>query len=110
MQRKLGLGSLVEVAVFFSVAGVRARLAEIAVRGETLLVGDYPHMVEDVAARLSEAERQVVALLTTGSTNADIARCRGSSTRTVANQVQSIFRKLGARSRAELMIRLQIGR
>ena len=54
---------------------------------------------------LSEAERAVKAMLLRGDSNADIARARGTSVRTVANQVASIFRKLGVRSRAELATR-----
>ncbi|MCE7915873.1 MAG: hypothetical protein DYH15_14715 [Nitrosomonas sp. PRO4] len=42
-----------------------------------------------------------------GSTNADIAQRRGSSEYTIANQVQSIFRKLSVRSRGELVAKLQ---
>jgi DNA-binding NarL/FixJ family response regulator len=38
-----------------------------------------------------------------GKRNADIARERGTSVRTVANQVAAIFRKLKVRSRAELV-------
>ena len=40
-----------------------------------------------------------------GLANAAIARRRGTSARTVANQVASIFRKLGVQSRAELAAR-----
>ncbi len=52
---------------------------------------------------LTAAETAVLALLLEGASNADIARRRASSVRTVANQVASIFRKHGVRSRAELV-------
>lgn len=110
LQEKLGLGSLAEIAAFFAATGLRVRLVEIALRGENLLVGTYPLADARAISGLSEAERQVAGLLVSGATNADIAQRRGTSERTVANQVQSIFRKLGARSRAELAIRLQAGR
>jgi DNA-binding NarL/FixJ family response regulator len=42
-------------------------------------------------------------LLIAGSTNRDIAMRRATSARTVANQVQAIFRKYGVRSRSELI-------
>lgn len=42
-----------------------------------------------------------------GESNDDIARRRGTSPRTVANQIASIFRKHGVGSRAELVARRQ---
>ncbi len=54
---------------------------------------------------LTPSERQVALAVLAGLSNADIARMRGSSPRTVANQVAAIFRKLGVRSRAELAAR-----
>lgn len=107
VQRKLGLGSLAELAAFFAATGGRARVAEMAVCGLRLLVSAYPLIDRRAVAPLSKAERQVAALLVTGSSNSNIAQRRGSSPRTVANQVQSIFRKLGTRSRSELALRLQ---
>jgi DNA-binding NarL/FixJ family response regulator len=59
--------------------------------------------------KLTDAEREVVAYLVTGSTNSDIAQRRHTSENTVANQVHSIYAKLGARSRAELAARLHKG-
>lgn len=53
-------------------------------------------------ASLSETERLVLRALLAGDSNAAIARRRGTSVRTCANQVASIFRKLGVGSRAEL--------
>lgn len=52
---------------------------------------------------LSVAEQEVVRLLGEGRSNAEIARVRGTSTRTVANQLTSIFRKSGVHSRFELL-------
>lgn len=79
--RKLGLASRVELAF-------------------------APPVARRVAA-LTEAEHDVLVDLLGGSTNRDIAARRGSSERTVANQVQSIYRKLGVRSRAELAVSMQ---
>lgn len=101
--RKLGLSSLTELAAFFSPNGPRATLAELVVHGDTLLIGAYPLVRADHMAKLTGAERAVLA----GSTNRDIAQRRNCSEHTVANQVQAIFRKVGARSRSELPIRLQ---
>ena len=41
-----------------------------------------------------------------GGSNAQIARARGTSARTVANQVASVFVKLGVASRRELLAKL----
>jgi DNA-binding CsgD family transcriptional regulator len=51
---------------------------------------------------LTRAELEVASALLDGGTNQQIAAARGSSVRTVANQVASIFRKLGVGSRGEL--------
>ncbi len=51
---------------------------------------------------LTSAERQVALAVLAGYSNAEIARLRGSSPRTIANQLASIYRTLGVRSRAEL--------
>jgi DNA-binding NarL/FixJ family response regulator len=51
---------------------------------------------------LTAAEQEVATLLLDGRDNAGIAKERGTSLRTTANQVASIFRKLGVSSRAEL--------
>lgn len=53
-------------------------------------------------SELSPAEREVAALAREGLSNAEIARARGVAVRTIANQLASIFRKLGVGSRVEL--------
>jgi DNA-binding NarL/FixJ family response regulator len=105
-QAKLGLGSRAELAAFFAPAGLRAKLAEVAVSGERLLVGAYPLVDKRTVEKLTDAEREVVAHLITGSTNSDIAHRRRTSESTVANQIHAIYVKLGVRSRAELAARL----
>lgn len=67
-----------------------------------LLVWPDAGAARRLTGRLSLAEREVVQLIATGSSNATIAQRRGSSPRTVANQVASIFRKLRVHSRLEL--------
>jgi DNA-binding CsgD family transcriptional regulator len=61
---------------------------------------------EDVMAELSPAERVVATLAAAGMANAAIARCRGTSIHTVANQMVSTLRKLRIGSRYELAARL----
>jgi DNA-binding NarL/FixJ family response regulator len=52
---------------------------------------------------LTSAEVAVVEQLLMGASNEEIAQSRGTSIRTVANQVASVFRKLRISSRAELL-------
>jgi DNA-binding NarL/FixJ family response regulator len=54
---------------------------------------------------LTAAERDVLRQVTAGASNEQIARARSTSARTVANQVASLLRKLGARSRYDLIRR-----
>ncbi|HUJ61228.1 MAG TPA: helix-turn-helix transcriptional regulator [Kofleriaceae bacterium] len=51
---------------------------------------------------LTDAECRVAIALTRGYSNAQIARAHGVSTRTIANQVAAILKKLGAGSRSEV--------
>jgi DNA-binding CsgD family transcriptional regulator len=106
VQDKLGMASRAELVAFFAPSGLRRKLAETFFVGERLLTGNYPLVNTRNIANLSETEREVAALMIAGSTNADIAERRGTSEHTVANQVQSIFRKLNVRSRGELVARL----
>src|SRR5260221_10104077 len=71
--------------------------------------GSFRVLSIDVTALrgLSKGERAVVGLAVFGLSNQEIARQRGSSPRTVANQLASAYRKLGVGSRAELLARLQ---
>jgi DNA-binding NarL/FixJ family response regulator len=54
-------------------------------------------------ATLSSAERAVVAELMTGRSVAEVARSRGTSPRTVAHQLTSLYAKLGVSSHRELI-------
>jgi DNA-binding CsgD family transcriptional regulator len=57
-------------------------------------------------SQLSPAELSVLAELAAGRSNRQIATSRGTSLRTVTNQVSALFTKLGVRSRAELALSL----
>ncbi len=59
-------------------------------------------------APLTDAEREVALLVLAGISNARIAAQRKTSTRTVANQLASIYKKLGVRSRADLAAKLGV--
>jgi DNA-binding NarL/FixJ family response regulator len=72
------------------------------VDGEMIVLA-FP--IDDLAANatLTPAEHAIVTALESGKSNAEIARERGTSARTVANQIASVFRKLKVGSRAELV-------
>lgn len=53
-------------------------------------------------ASVTSAEADVLRGLLEGLRNEDIADARGTSRRTVANQVSALYRKLGVRQRCEL--------
>lgn len=59
---------------------------------------------------LPSAEFAVARLLVDGQSHAEIARLRGSSLRTVANQLASVFQRLGVSGRADLLRALSAGR
>ncbi len=69
--------------------------------GEEWLVIELPP-ASSVCPELTSAEREIAELVLAGATNKEIAGSRGGSSRTVANHLQSVFRKLGVASRAEL--------
>ncbi len=74
---------------------------EIAdVGGERLAILTWP--VKRIST-LSPTEEAVLRGIALGHSNARIAKERGTSPRTVANQVASLLRKLGVSSRYELV-------
>jgi DNA-binding CsgD family transcriptional regulator len=75
------------------------------------IAGDAPQPTAPAApaASLSEAETRILAELVTGRSNREIAARRGTSLRTVTNQVSAVFRKLGVRSRSEVALLLAGG-
>lgn len=68
--------------------------------GTVLFVHELPRVGQ--LPVLSAAEHEVLVLLLDGHDTRGIADARGTSPRTTANQVASIFKKLGVGSRAEL--------
>lgn len=100
--RKLGVDTKSELAALFSPSGMRARMREMELAGESLVVGVQAIANSARMETLSEAEQEVALALLRGDTYATIASARGSAERTVANQAQSIYRKLGVRSRVQL--------
>lgn len=79
----------------------------IEIDGETLVLFEWPAPAAPALHPvLTTAERDVVDQISRGASNLDIARSRGTSTRTVANQIQAILRKFGVHSRHELLARI----
>jgi len=84
--------------------GLRARTFRFA-SGDYLVLS-YALGACQTPAGLTVAERAVVEAVAAGASNAEIARLRGTSARTVANQLASVFRKLGVHTRHELVLRV----
>jgi DNA-binding NarL/FixJ family response regulator len=77
--------------------------------GSGLRVVSIPRLDKWLCATLSPSEFEVLRLRADGLSHAEIARCRRSSLRTVANQVAAAFRKLGVSGRTELISYLARG-
>jgi DNA-binding CsgD family transcriptional regulator len=57
-------------------------------------------------ARLSRAEQAIAQAVVAGRSNAEIAAARATSSKTVANQLYAIYRKLGVETREQLVAQL----
>lgn len=79
---------------------------------ETFKVGGHEFALFDLPlprgapAHFTGAERAVLRHLRAGLSSSEIARARGTSPRTVANQLASMYRKMGVTSRHELIVSL----
>jgi DNA-binding NarL/FixJ family response regulator len=82
------------------------RATTFSIDDTEFLVLSYPVVPLRVAEELTRAERDVAAAFARGRSMRDIAGMRGTSTRTVANQIRAIYSKLRVGSRAELSNRL----
>jgi DNA-binding CsgD family transcriptional regulator len=89
--RKLGLRSRLDLIKQFA----SGRSGEVRRLGS-----GYP----DLPSGLSKAEREVVLGVLAGMSNAEIARTRRTSVRTIANQLHGIYGKLRVSSRMELAV------
>jgi DNA-binding CsgD family transcriptional regulator len=81
--------------------GLEATIFEV--HGEELVMFSFPKPPFIAPAQLTPAESDVVQLILSDLSNAQIAARRGTALRTVANQVAQIFTKLGVSSRSELV-------
>src|SRR5262245_61763109 len=69
---------------------------------DTFAILSFPSADMELPDSLSAAEKEVCRLILAGASNAEAAERRGTTVRTVANQVASILKKVGAGSRSEL--------
>ena len=83
------------------------RAAPVEINDERYVVVSYPVATRDPLESLTDAERAVVILVLRGLSSEQIAHVRATAVRTVANQLASIYRKLGVNSRVELAARLR---
>jgi DNA-binding CsgD family transcriptional regulator len=80
---------------------VDLRATRASVGSEKLVVFSLPLGSPALPETLSPAERAIALMLLESWSSSEIAKARHTSVRTVANQLASIFRKLGVGSRAE---------
>jgi DNA-binding CsgD family transcriptional regulator len=85
-------------------SGLRA--ARFTLGDDPFVVLSFPLQVPDLPQSLTTAEREIALALLEGRTNAEIAASRGTSHRTVANQVSAILFKAGVPSRSQLVASL----
>jgi DNA-binding NarL/FixJ family response regulator len=100
--RKLGCRRRSDLPAFARVE--QAERGEMAVAGERIDLLVLPGGGRSALAdELTDAERAVAAAVVEGKSNLEIARARGRSPRTVANQIRGIFEKLKLRGRSQLV-------
>jgi len=83
-----------------------ATIVPVSIGGVRGLIIELPADPAELPACLTATEREVVTLVLEGRSNREIAEARGASYRTVANQLASIYKKLGVASRTELVAAL----
>lgn len=99
---KLGARRGVQLAVLWhALAGTPSQHSRPG--GAVVWVFQSVHDVNPFQARLTQAERNVLSSVIRGHSNQMVAALRGTSMRTVANQVASLLRKFQASSRADLI-------
>jgi DNA-binding CsgD family transcriptional regulator len=82
-------------------AALRAVAAGLTVRATLPQTGNFDSFPEEPPVLLTPREIEVLGALGNGMTNKEVARLLGISPHTVKFHIESLFRKLGAASRAE---------
>jgi DNA-binding CsgD family transcriptional regulator len=75
--------------------------------GDDLTLLTFPLPEAQLPDALTIAEQEVAVQVFAGASQRDIAEARGVSVKTIGNQLESIYRKLGVSSRVELVLRLR---
>jgi DNA-binding CsgD family transcriptional regulator len=86
--------------------GMNGSVSFVNHRGRQLRVISMPRPDRRLATRLTEAELDVTSRLFEGVSHARIACMRGTSPRTVANQLAAVFKGLAVSGRGELLLYL----
>jgi DNA-binding CsgD family transcriptional regulator len=81
------------------VAGEKLSDVQISRVGDTIVISTAAVSLPE---SLSASEREVVRAVLGGRSNLEIASMRGTSAKTVGNQLHAIYRKLDVGSRHEL--------
>jgi DNA-binding CsgD family transcriptional regulator len=108
---KLGLRTPAQLPAFWQATSGTGRWVEldagrVVVFEVAAFEGLEGNLDAGVQVALSPAERAIAGHILEGLTNARIAEKRSTSVRTIANQVASLFRKLGVMSRTELVAKI----
>jgi DNA-binding CsgD family transcriptional regulator len=82
-------------------AALRAVVAGLTVRAAPTKTRSFDSLPEEPTVLLTPREIEVLGALGKGMTNKEVARLLGISPHTVKFHIESLFRKLGAASRAE---------
>jgi len=82
------------------------RLSRVELNGQAYWVVSVARPDLDFPVPLSDAEAAVLRELIAGRSHAQISRLRATSRRTVANQLATVFRKLGVSGRGAVVHRL----
>jgi DNA-binding NarL/FixJ family response regulator len=107
--QKLGLHSGAQLPAFWHGLSGAASISP-ANDGTELLVFESRLQDHGLALHLTSAERELLHAVLMGQDNQHIASRRGTSARTVANQLAILFRKFGVSSKAELAARALVPR
>lgn len=106
--RKLSLRSMADVVALARQLPV-AVLSRVNLDDESMMALRLPAAAQDLSL-LTAAERDVARDLLLCLSQKEIARRRGRSPRTIANQVGTIYRKLQVTNRSEFVARLRMGK
>jgi DNA-binding CsgD family transcriptional regulator len=87
-------------------ANADVRVTRLNVGDSEVAVVSFPFTEVAPDVELTPALRAVLRLVMAGKSNGEIASERGTSYRTVANQVRSLFIAFGVNSRGELVAKL----